>query len=453
MAILFKNALTVMETQTKITDVRVEGEHIAAIGEDLMPQPGDEVIDAEGMVLLPGVIDSHVHYHMRTGTKSGRTADDFVSGSTSAACGGITTVVDFATPQEGMTLLESMQARMAEAEGNSHVDYTFHMEMTGSHELPLEELVPLYESGIRSLKIYTTYGKSEYPADKLPELFKKAGEVGFITLVHAEDDGIVKARKEQFLAEGKTEAKYHGASRPIEAEVTSIRHILSLAKEADAPVIIAHISSGEGAKLVAEARAKGQKVYGETCPHYLLLTEEHYYEKDPQRFIMTPPLRFKEDNETLWQLVKSGDIDKISTDHCSFLLTEKLEKEGCFEAIPGIGGSETMLPVLWEEGYRKGRLSLIALAQKLSLNPAKLYGLYPQKGHIAVGADADLVLIDPTRETILHAQDLHSKAGYTVFEGKSIRGAIEMTMRRGTFLWRDGTFTKDAPSGKFLPVK
>lgn len=453
MAILFKNALTVLENESRILSVRVEGEHVQAVGEDLVPELSDEVIDASGKILMPGVIDSHVHYYMRTGTKSGRTADDFLSGSTSAAFGGITTIVDFATPQEGMTLSESMAARMAEAKGQSYVDYTFHMEMTGSHEIDLQELVPLYRDGFRALKIYTTYGKSEYPAGKLPALFKKAAELGFITLVHAEDDGIVKARKEAFLKEGKTAAKYHGESRPIEAETTSIKHILALAKDAHAPVIIAHISSGEGARLVAEARKRGQEVYGETCPHYLLLTDACYYGEAPQRFIMTPPLRHKEDNEALWQLLSSGVIDKISTDHCSFTLEEKLEKEGCFEAIPGIGGSETLLPVLFEEGYQAGQLTLEELSQKLSLNPAKLYGLYPRKGHIAPGADADLVLIDPKKETVIHAKNLHSKAGYSVFEGKAIRGAVLATMRRGKFLVKDGELTSDAPEGIFIPAE
>lgn len=453
MAVLFKNALTVLENEVKLLDVRTEGEFIAAVAENIAPAPGDEVIDCSGKTLFPGVIDSHVHYYMRTGTKSGRTADDFLSGSVSAACGGVTSIVDFATPQEGMTLSEAMQARMAEAAGYSHADYTFHMEMTGAYEIDLEELAPLYRQGFRALKIYTTYGRSEYPVEKLPALFRKAGELGFITLVHAEDDGIVAARRKEFLAAGKTAAKYHGASRPIEAETASIRHILALAKEADAPVVIAHISSGAGAALVSEARANGQRVYGETCPHYLTLTEECYRGDAPQRFIMTPPLRFPSDNEALWQCLIHGGVDKISTDHCSFTLEEKLSKEGCFEAIPGIGGSETLLPVLWEEGFRSGRLSLVQLAEKLSLNPARLYGLYPRKGHIAPGADADLVLIDPDRETVVRASQMHSKAGYSVFEGKRIRGAVLSTMRRGRFLLKDGAFTQEPPAGKWIPAE
>lgn len=452
MAVLFKNALTALENEAKILDVRTDGERIACVSENIAPAPGDEVIDASGKILLPGVIDSHVHYYMRTGTRSGRTADDFLSGTTSAAYGGVTSIVDFATPQEGMTLSEAMRARMAEAAGYSHADYTFHMEMTGAYQIDLDELAPLYAQGFRALKIYTTYGKSEYPAKNLPALFRKAGELGFITLVHAEDNGIVTARREEFLAAGKTAAKYHGASRPIEAETASIRHILALAKEAGAPVVIAHISSGEGASLVAEARANGQAVYGETCPHYLTLTEECYRGDAPQRFIMTPPLRFPADNAALWRYLAHGGIDKVSTDHCSFTLEEKLEKEGCFEAIPGIGGSETLLPVLWEEGVCAGRLTLVQLAEKLSLNPARLYGLYPRKGHIAPGADADLVLIDPSRETVVRADRLHSKAGYSVFEGKRIRGAFLSTMRRGKFLLKDGSFTLEPPAGIWLPA-
>lgn len=450
MSIIIKGGTAVTENGAIKADIRIDGERIVEIAEHISPASGDETVDAARLIALPGVIDSHVHYHMKTA--AGFTADDFGSGSACAVLAGTTTIVDFATPREGMSLADAMRARMAEADGECYTDRSFHMEVTGAYDIDLDELDEVKAMGIRGLKIYTTYGKSEFPPSRIPELFSKARELGLVTLVHAEDNDIVTRRKQEFLSSGKTQAKYHGESRPVSAETTSIAHILKLAREAGNRVIIAHISSGEGARMVAKERKTNPNIFGETCPHYLLLTDACYTMDMPQRFIMTPPLRKAEDNQALWEILEAGGIDKISTDHCSFTLEDKLKKEGCFEAIPGIGGSEALLPMMFDEGYSKGRLTLTELAARLSTNAAKLYGLYPRKGCIREGSDADIVLVDPNREVVFDHKLFPSKAGYSVFDGRSIKGFPVATYRRGELVAKDGKIT-GKKNGKFIPAK
>ena len=452
MATIIKGGQVVLENDVKALDIAVEGERILALGENLPVKDADTVIDAAGRIVMPGIIDSHVHFNMKTAS-GGHNADDFVTGSACAAVSGVTTVVDFADPQENMTLPEALHARAKEANGNCYTDYSFHMEITNEYPIDFDEIALLPAEGIRALKIYTTYGKTELPAERLPAFFEAAAKANMITLVHAEDNAIILATRELFKATGRTQAKYHGESRPIAAEVSAIRSILPLAEKAGAQIIIAHISSGEGANLVAKARAAGQKVYGETCPHYLLLTDDCYQMEKPQRFIMTPPLRKSADNEQLWGRVISGDIDKISTDHCPFKLSDKIAIDSCFDSIPGIGGTETLLPLMFYEGYLKGRLSLLDLSNRLSLAAAKLYGLYPQKGVIAVGSDADLVIIDPDEEYTITADRYPSRAGYTVYEGRRVKGLPKLTMLRGEIIARGGKIVAGCKQGRFVKAQ
>lgn len=447
MSLLIKNGLVVTETEVLHADLLVEGERIAKIGGGL-PDTADTVIDAAGKILLPGAIDSHVHFYMKTA--AGRNADDFTAGSACAICGGTTTVVDFAGPVEGAGFAQSFRLRKAEADGNIHTDYALHMEVTGEFEQDYDDLASLLPEGVRALKIYTTYGASRVPDEKLPALFQKAAELGLIMLAHCEDDELVTSLKREFIAEGKTQARFHGDSRPVEAETKSIEKIMTLAHEANMRLIIAHISSGKGGRLVQAARARGWDVSGETCPHYLLLTDERYLGENPQRFIMTPPLRKAEDNEQLWKLVTGGDVGMISTDHCPFTLTDKLSKEGCFEAIPGIGGCESMVSLLFSEGYAKGRLTLNELASRLSTQAAKLYGLYPKKGVLAEGADADIVIIDPDVDRTLSAKTEHSSAGYTVYEGFAVKGKPVYTILRGEIAAKDGELTAKECRGQYV---
>ncbi len=447
MSLLIKNGLVVTEQEVLHADVLIEGERIAKIGAGL-PDFAEQTIDAAGKIVLPGAIDSHVHFFMKTA--AGRNADDFTQGSTCAVCGGTTTVVDFAGPVEGMSFADALKVRRAEADGNIHTDYALHMEVTGEFEQDYNDLASLLPEGVRALKIYTTYGDSRVPDERLPALFQKAAELGLVLLAHCEDDDIVTGLKKEFIEEGKTQARFHGESRPIEAETKSIEKIMALAHEAGLKLIIAHISSGKGGELVRAACSKGWDVSGETCPHYLLLTDERYCGEQPQRFIMTPPLRKAEDNQKLWGLVESGDIGVISTDHCPFTIADKLSREGCFEAIPGIGGCESMVSLLYSEGYAKGRLTLTELASRLSTQAAKLYGLYPKKGVLAEGSDADIVIIDPKAQRTLTQANEHSTAGYTVYEGFAVSGKPVYTIRRGEIVAENGNLMAAECRGQYI---
>ena len=451
MALIIKNGLLVTENGLLNKDMLIDNEKILMIEDFILPKPEDEVIDAESKIVMPGVIDAHVHYSMKSST--GRTIDNYESGTISAAFGGVTSFVDYASPIEGKSLLESLKEREGEAKHHSYLDYSFHMEITGEFNQDFNELLDLREHGISSLKIYTTYGDTALQENKIPFLLKKAKEVNLLVTVHAEDNEIVSNIKEKFIKEDKTSPSYHGESRPSEAEATAIEKMIEMAKEAEAPIYIVHVSSREGAENIRNARASGQRVYGETCPHYLLLTDACYKGEEAQKYIMTPPLRKKQDQEKLWQSLEDGTLQCITTDHCTFHIDQKLSSKSCFETIPGIGGSETLLPLLYSNGVCSGKLSLEKFTQLVSTNPAKMFGLYPQKGTLKVGSDGDIVIFDPTKEVILKSTALHSAAEYTVYENFEVKGYPIMTISRGVVICKDDKLMVSKPIGKFIKAE
>ena len=451
MALIIKNGSLVTEKGIIKADLLIENEKINRIDSFIREASSDEVIDAGGKIVLPGVVDAHVHYNMKTPT--GRTADDFETGTLSAAFGGVTSFIDYASPVEGKSLLGSLKDREAEAQGHSYLDYSFHMEITGEFEQDFDQLPELKDYGITSLKIYTTYGSAQLPDEKIPYLLKKAKEAGILVTVHAEDNEIVGRLREKFILEGKTAPGYHAGSRPADAEAAAIKKILGMAKEADSPVYIVHVSTGEGAEIIRKAKESGQKVYGETCPHYLLLTDDCYKGTEPQKYIMTPPLRKKEDRDILWRSLAEGTLQCTTTDHCSFRIEDKLSSNSCFEVIPGIGGSETLLPLLYSEGVNKRKLALEHLVSLLSTNPAKMFGLYPQKGVLEAGSDGDIVILDPEKEVVLKGSELHSAAGYTVYEGFKVKGYPVMTISRGTVICKGNRLMVSKPAGRFIKAE
>jgi len=448
---LIRNGTLVTAEGTWRADVRVEGERIAAIG-DLLPYPGEPVVDAGGCMVLPGLVDPHVHIALDTGIY--RTDDDWFIGTRAAAFGGVTTVIDFATQFRGQTFEEALAARLEEARERAAVDYALHMMVTDLPPGKEGELGKLVAQGVAGIKLYTTYRPNYYADDAtLLRLMQAAGALGLITMVHCENDAIVTEAAERLKAEGRTGLREHGRSRPPIAEIEAVHRVLFLAAEARAPVYIVHCSTARSVDLVREAARQGQPAFAETCPQYLLLDETAYEGPHPEWYILQPPLRPAAERAGLWERLHRGWIATVGTDHCDYALRQKTAT-GSFLTTPGgLPGLETMLPLLHTFGILEGRIGWPDLVRLCAANPAKLFGLYPRKGTLQPGSDADLVLYDPEPEETLTASRLHGVAGYTPYEGWRVRGRVRLVMVRGQVVVEDGAFRGTPGWGRFLPAR
>ena len=422
---------------------------IQAIGDRLLSPEGAEVVDAEGLLVLPGVIDAHAHIQLDTGIY--QTADSWFEGSRAAAFGGVTTVVDFATQFEGQTFEQASTTRLDEAAG-SVIDYAFHMMVTDVSPGQEDELGALPELGIQSIKLYTTYRPNYYADDAtILRLLEAAARYDLISLVHCENDALVTAQTEALVRAGHISWAYHGAARPALAEQEATARVLFLADAVGAAVVIAHNSTALTSQLVADARAAGRPVYSETAPQYLLLDNRVYDGHEPWRYILQPPLRDPAEKDGLWALISDGQIDMIITDHCDYRKAQKLAVDNFTKTPGGLPGLETLLVLMATYGVGQGRIDWLDLVRLLAYAPAHIYGLWPKKGALLPGFDADLVLFDPAPEGLLAAENLHMVAGYTPFEGVQTQGRVVSTMVRGEFVVRDGVFAGDEGSGRFVP--
>ena len=437
-------------------DLLIVGEHIAALGADLPPSPDDRIIDASGCIVLPGVIDAHTHIQLDTGMY--QTPDDWQVGTTAAACGGVTTVIDFATQFPGQSLTQAVRDRWQEAE-SAVIDYGLHCMITDLPPGREDELGELVELGLPSIKLYTTYrvlspskGKPNYYADDatLTRLLRAAGERGILTTVHCENDALVTAATKALVEAGDVGLANHGRARPALAEVKAVNRVLFLAQSVHAPVYIVHCSVARSVELVAQAWAQGQIAFAETCPQYLLLDESVYAGADPHRFILQPPLRAAENNQALWDLIQAGVVDVIASDSCDYSLAQKTAHTTFTKTPGGLPGIETLLPLMASYGVAQGRLDWSDLARLLSTNPARIFGLYPTKGALMPNADADVTLYDPGYRHTLSADELHGLARYTPFEGFTLQGRVNMTLSRGQVIYADGEFKGRPGRGKFV---
>jgi dihydropyrimidinase len=446
---------TVVTPETLLdADVLVRGEQIQAIGHDLPAPRGTEVVDATNLLVLPGVVDAHVHIQLDTGVYA--SPSNWQIESRAAAFGGVTTVVDFAaqtrsaTQFTGQSFAEALDARLAQA-ALSCIDYAFHMMVTDVPPGQEEVLGDLVDLGIQSLKLYTTYRPNYYVDDAaILRLLEAAGRYGLTTLVHCENDALVTAQTQALIEAGNTGWRYHGAARPALAEQEAAARVLLLAEAAHAPVVIVHNSIGATTALVAAARECGQVAFCETCPQYLLLDNTVYEGSEPWRYILQPPLRDAGKREKLWALVAEGVVDMIVTDHCDYTLAQKTALDDFTKTPGGLPGLETLLPLVATYGVADGRIDWTDLVRLLAASPAQLYNLWPRKGALLPGSDADIVLYDPTPTETLTAERLHSAAGYTPYEGMRVQGCVVATLRRGTFLVRDGEFVGADSAGVYL---
>lgn len=451
--ILIKNGLVVDTEWMRHYDILISGSKIRRVAPsiDAATLPHDtSVIHADGLCVLPGIIDAHTHYHLVS--RGTVTADSFEEGSRLAAFGGVTTVVDFADDNK-ISLLDSLHARRREMVPMA-IDYALHQGVYKYRSDIRKELESIKRAGIGTLKMFTTYKDVGYLVDdrnELREIFRAARDLGLMVSVHSEDDGIVTQISSSW--KGTYTPSDHADMRPPEAEAAAIEYVGGIAGELDMPIYIVHLSSKKGLESVRKLRMEGVKVIVETTPHYLFLTREKLIGPDGPLYVMTPPLRTAEDNEALQEALLNGEIQVVATDHCSFTREQKLESNDCRTIYPGIPGTEELLPLLHTFGVTSGRLSLSQIVNLLSTGPAKIFGLYPEKGSLEVGTDADITLFNPDQSWTLSKDTLHSASGYTAYEGFSVTGKVVMTYLRGRLVMGDGIYLGLSGDGKFLRAK
>lgn len=457
MGILIKNGVLVTAEKMIEKDILLEAEKIIAIKDEFLSGEIPEktkIIDAEGKYILPGIIDAHTHYFMKS-PPDNVTADDFYSGSISAAFGGVTTFIDYAEQQKGHSIIEAFINRQEEAKGNVAIDYSLHQSVCSLYNNTKKDLKELKDRGVSSLKLFTTYKEDGAMLDKEKwlELLKMSRDLKLLVTVHAEDDEMIDQIKIKYEDEKEFPPYFHTLLRPSEVEYSAIKEIGDIAKLLDMPIYIAHLSSKKGYKALREIKKNGGKIFAETTPHYLLLTEDLLKKEDAQKYFMTPPLRKKEDNITLWRAIKNNDINVIDTDHCSYTVIQKLSSSNCLDILAGIPGSETLLPLVYSYGVSRGYFDIKNMVNILSTNPAKIFGLYPEKGSLEVGTDADLVIFDPLKKITLTDNQQHSAAGYTPFAGIEVIGYPETTILRGKIIVDNNKFYGKKGMGKFLKGK
>ena len=451
MKLLLKGGSVVSGSAVKKLDVLLDGETIKAVGENLVCADA-RVEDVSGKLLFPGFIDAHTHFDLDVCNTT--TADDFATGTRAALRGGTTTVIDFACPNKGESLQHGLDLWHKKADGKAFCDYGFHMTIDDWNEHICRELPHMLEQGIPTFKMYMTYPAMMVGDRDLFCALKELRRLGAVAGVHCEHAGVIDALIAEKKAAGETGPASHPAVRPGIVEASAVGSLLRMAQAADAPVIIVHLSAKESLAEVRAARERGQTVYVETCPHYLLLDESLYRQEDysmAARFVCAPPLRGQADREALWQALEDGTIQTVATDHCSFTLGQKEAGRGDFTAIPGgMPGVESRGILLWSEGVAKGRITAQTMCRVLSENAAKLYGAWPRKGVIAPGSDGDIVVIDPEGRGLLTAKDQVANVDYCPYEGLVTSGIVRQVYLRGRLAVDRGQVLGGA-DGVFIP--
>jgi dihydropyrimidinase len=452
MRTLIKNGTVVTASDQYKGDVLIEDEKITVIGTSL-DMHVDKTIDATGKYVLPGGIDVHTHMDMPFGGTT--SADDFESGTIAAAFGGTTSIVDFAIQYRGQTLHHAMETWAGKADGKAVIDYGFHMIITELTDQVETEMDALVRQGITSFKLFMAYpGVFMLDDGSIFKALLRTGKNGGTICMHAENGGVIDVLVQRALAEGKTAPKYHALTRPARAEAEATHRAIALAEIADVPIYIVHLSAAEALEMVTEARDRGLPAFAETCPQYLFLSFDSYEEPDfaGAKYVMSPPLREQAKQSALWRGLAFNDLQCISTDHCPFCMKEQKELgRNDFSKIPnGAPGVETRMSLVYDGGVRTGRITLNRFVELTSTSPAKIFGLFPRKGTIAPGTDADIVVFDPARTLTLSAKTLHMKVDYNPYEGLQVTGATDTVLSRGRVVIENGVFVGRKGGGSFL---
>jgi dihydropyrimidinase len=437
-------------------DVGIVGETIAAVGRNL--SPGGRVIDARGKFVLPGGVDSHAHIEQLSASGLVN-ADTFESATTAAALGGTTTVISFAAQHVGMSLATVVEDYHRLARRGAVVDYAFHMIIADPTQAVLnEELPPLVKDGHSSIKVFMTYDRLRLDDEKLLDVLAAARENRALVMVHAENHGMIAWMSKRLLARGCRAPKYHARSHPRVGEAEAFTRLIACAALIDQPIMIYHVSTAEGAAVIRQARGQGLKICAETCPQYLLQTKAELDRPglEGAKWMCSPPLRETSDQEALWQALALGDLQVISSDHApyAFDATGKLaagENASFKDIANGLPGLEARLPLLFSAMVSRNRFDLTRFVAWTSTEPAKIYGLYPRKGSIAVGADADIAIWDPRKKVTFSDEAVKDRSGYTPWLGRTVKGWPILVLRRGEVIVEDGRLTASAGSGHFLP--
>ncbi|MBI1745252.1 MAG: dihydropyrimidinase [Acidobacteria bacterium] len=455
MSLLIKNGEIVTASDRYVADLLIENGVISMIGRNITA-PAERLIDAAGKYVIPGGIDAHTHLDMPFGGTT--SADDFESGTIAAAFGGTTSVIDFAIQYRGETMPQALENWSRKAEGKAAIDYGFHMIVTELTESGLGDMDAMTRAGVTSFKLFMAYpGVFMVDDATIFKALLRTKENGGLICMHAENGGVIDVLVKQALSQGQRAPKYHALTRPTRAEGEATGRCMALAEMADAPIYIVHLSCSDALEQVKRARETGLRGYAETCPQYLFLSYENYEEPDfaGAKYVMSPPLRERWNQDVLWKGLANGHLQVVSTDHCPFCFKEQKELgRDDFSKIPnGAPGIETRLMLLYNGGVLPGRISLNKFVDLVSTTPAKMFGLFPRKGAICVGADADLVIFNPHAEKTLGLRSLHMRVDYNPYEGTKVKGVPETVLSRGKVIIDNGKFTGRAGAGQFLMRK
>jgi len=454
MNLLIKNGTVINADGRSNADVAVSDGIIISTGQNIKPETQTEVVDASGLLVLPGAIDVHTHFELNFGAFS--SADDFYTGTGAAACGGVTTIIDFVTPEKGENLTSAFEKRKTAADSKVCIDYSLHMGLSEVNDRIIEEMSNIVRLGVPSFKVFTTYA-FRITDDEFTRTLTRAKELSALVLVHAEDHEELEANRARFIAEGKTDPWHHYLSRPEEVEAKAVKNAIRLAKNTGASIYIVHLACAEGLKAVEEVQAEGYSIYAETCPQYLNFTCNVYKRPDGRNFVCSPPIKGEESQNALWESIerKQGDgssasgINTLATDHCPFNTFEKDLGKDDFTKIPnGVMGVENLYPYILSEA-NKGRISFERAVELCTANPAKIFGL-DAKGTIAPGKDADIVLYDPKKNFKISQKNMHSKIDYTIWENTELKGYPVSTYSRGVPVYKNGEFLGKPGHGKFI---
>lgn len=455
MSILIKNGRIVTAVDDYHADIFIEDDTISVIGKNL-EMDADKVLDASGKLVIPGGIDPHTHMEMPFGGTV--SADDFETGTRAAAHGGTTTIVDFAIQTKGHSTFEALDLWHSKAEGKAAIDYGFHMIITDMPDERIPEMTKLANEGITSYKLFMAYPGVLYTDDgTIFRAMRRAGQDGTVVCMHAENGIVIDEIVKEAIREGKTDPKWHALTRPTRMEAEGVHRAISIAEVADVPVYIVHLSSSDALDQVTAARNRGVHAFAETCPQYLFLDESYYFKEDFEgaKYVMTPALREKWNQDKLWRGLKFGDLQSIATDHCPFCFKDQKQLGiDDFTKIPnGAPGVENRMSLVYNGGVVEGRISVNKFVELTSTAAAKTFGLFPKKGTIAIGSDADIVIFDPDRKETISVDNPcthHMNVDYSTYEGFEVQGFTESVISRGKLIIENQNYLGKKGDGKFI---